>query len=111
MEADAIAEDYVGIGAPAHERRLSLDLPELSQDPLVHGATHAQQCERSLSRHEVGEEELQQALVADVDAEVGLGQPVLETATPVVGQAVDGPCTSAARSSLTLDEPRCREPA
>src|SRR5207244_11158952 len=84
---------------------------ELVVAPNVCGGTDAQHCELTLARQQAVDEELQQALVAEVDAEVGLGQPVLETASPLIGQAVDGSRASAARSSLTLDEPGCREPA
>ncbi len=111
MEADPVAEDDIRIGAPADELRPGFDLPQLFEDPLVRGPADAEQPQRSLAREQVGEEELQQALVADVDAEIGLAQPLLETAASLAGQGVDGPRASAPRGSLTLDQPRRSEPA
>jgi hypothetical protein len=77
VKADPVAEDDVRIGAPADELRPGFDLPQLFEDPLVCGPAYAEQPQRGLARQQVGEEELEQPLVADVDAEVRLAQPFL----------------------------------
>src|SRR5437588_2009463 len=99
VKADAVAEDDVGIHSPADERRPELDRAQLPENLLVDYATAANEFERSLARQQITEEELQQPLVANRDAELGVGQPLLEVTAPLPRQAVDGSRASPARSS------------
>src|SRR5450759_2125927 len=85
-------------------------LSKPGRDLLVAPAHRLEMRERLLARHRVGEEELEQHLVADLQVlDLRVGHPRVQRLLALRREVVEGALPGALRCVLGLDQPRLRE--